>query len=94
MARNSRGEEPESGGLAWLTLLVAIPAVALCCGGPLLLAAAGGALAAAAAWVQGYGGLALLSAAGVLVALGWARHRASAERGRGSQVAWRKGGGQ
>lgn len=90
-AVGQQGPEQESGGWVWLTLLIAIPAMALCCGGPLLLAAAGAALAVGAAWMRGYGGLALLAAAGVLAAIWWARRGAGAGRDRRSQVAWRKG---
>ena len=82
MSRERSGSEPESGGFAWLTLLVVIPAVALCCGGPLLFAAIGAGLAAAVAWVQGYGGLALLAAAGMLLLLWRARRRVGAAQRR------------
>ncbi len=94
MNREGPGQQPESGGLPWWTLLLAIPAVALCCGGPLLLAAVGAGLAAATAWVRGYGGLALLAAAGMLLLLWRARRRADTGHGRRHhpQAAWRKGG--
>lgn len=94
MGRNSPGEESEGSRFAWLVLLLAIPAMTLCCGGPLLLAAGGEALAAAAAWVRGFGGLALLAAAGMLAALWWARQRTSAGPTRWSQIVAHRGGAQ
>ncbi len=78
---------------SWLAILIAIPAMALCCGGPVLLAAAGAALTAAAAWVWGYGGLALLAVAGAVMALFWARRRGGVQRRR-SDITLQRGNPQ
>lgn len=88
---NAEAISEEGSRFGWLAILIAIPAMALCCGGPLLLAAAGAALTAAAAWVWGYGGLALLAAAGGVVALFWVRRRGAVHRTDRSRVTLHRG---